>query len=105
MISSIIQTLRKIEIQPNMSEQEKKRQKIYDLLYAETKTKFLGQRTFFFTEKELFKEKGSEGFNKKRKEGFLTALTTVNRKEPATTIRKHANELKVSEKSVKTAIK
>ena len=34
-----------------MSEQEKKWQRIYDLLYAETKPKI------FFTEKELFKEK------------------------------------------------
>ena len=28
-----------IKIQPNMSEQEKKRQRIYDLLNTETKTK------------------------------------------------------------------
>ena len=35
MISSIIQALF-IKIQPNMSEQEEKRQKIYDLLNAET---------------------------------------------------------------------
>ena len=30
-----------IKIQPNMSEQEKKRQRVYDLLNAETKPKFL----------------------------------------------------------------
>ena len=37
MISSIIQALfLKIKIQPNMSEQELKRQRIYDLLNAET---------------------------------------------------------------------
>ena len=41
MISSIIQALFKIKIQPNMSKQEKKRQRIYDLLNAETKPKFL----------------------------------------------------------------
>ena len=41
MISSIIQALfKKIKIQPDMSEQEKKRQRIYDLLNAETKPKF-----------------------------------------------------------------
>ena len=38
MLSSIIQALF-IKIQPNMSEQEKKRQRIYDLLNAETKFK------------------------------------------------------------------
>ena len=30
-----------IKIQPNMSEQEKKQRRIYDLLNAETKPKFL----------------------------------------------------------------
>ena len=30
-----------IKIQPNMSEQEKKRQRIYDFLYVKTKPKFL----------------------------------------------------------------
>ena len=40
MISSI-RALSFIKIQPNMSEQEKKRQRIYDLLNAETKSKFL----------------------------------------------------------------
>ena len=38
MISSIIQALF-IKIQPNMSEQEKKQQIIYDLVHAETKSK------------------------------------------------------------------
>ena len=40
MISSIILALFKIKIQPNMSEQEKKRQRIYHLLNAEIKPKF-----------------------------------------------------------------
>ena len=40
MTSSIIQVFLKIKIQPNMSEQEKKRQRIYDLLNAETKPKY-----------------------------------------------------------------
>ena len=39
MISSIIQAFFKIKIQQNMSEQEKKRQRIYDLLNAKTKPK------------------------------------------------------------------
>ena len=63
MISSIIQVLFKNKIQPNVSEQEKKRQRNYDLLNAETKLKFLclpytKQRQIHFTGKELFKEKG-----------------------------------------------
>ena len=41
MISSIIQALFKIKIWPNMSEQENKRQRIYYLLNAKTKPKFL----------------------------------------------------------------
>ena len=42
MISSIIQALFfKIKIQSNMSEQEKKQQRIYDLLNCKTKPKFL----------------------------------------------------------------
>ena len=55
----------------------------------------------FFYRKRAFKE----GLNKKRKEGFLTALTSVIKKDPTTSIRKHANELKVHEKTVRTAIK
>ena len=39
MINSIIQALFFIKIQLNMSEQEKKRQRIYDLVNAETKQK------------------------------------------------------------------
>ena len=45
------------------------------------------------------------GLNKKRKEGFLTALVTVIKKDPTTSIKKHANELKIHEKTVSTAIK
>ena len=45
-----------------MSEQEKKRQKIYNLLNSETKLKFFclpyTKRRKIFKEKELFKEKG-----------------------------------------------
>ena len=41
MISSIIQALFFIKIQPNMNEQEKKQQRIYDLFNTKTKPKFL----------------------------------------------------------------
>ena len=40
-----------------------------------------------------------------KKKGFLTALAKVIKKDPTTSIRKHANELKVHEKTVRTAIK
>ena len=36
---------------------------------------------------------------------FLTALVTVIKQEPTTSIRKHANKLKAQEKSERTAIK
>ena len=44
-----------------MIEQEKKRQRIYDLLKAKTKPMlfclpYTRQKEFFFTEKEIFKE-------------------------------------------------
>ena len=76
-----------------MSEQEKKRQRIYDLLNRiQSKENFFRKRT-------------SEGLNKKRKEGFLTALATTIKKDTTTSIRKHANELKVHEKTAMAAVK
>ena len=68
MISSNIQAILKIKILPNMSEKEKKRQRIYDLLNAETKPKifclsYTMQRKSF-TEKEFFLRKRSGGLNK-----------------------------------------
>ena len=62
-------------------------------------------KEIFFIEKELFNEKGSEGLNEKQKERFLTSLTMAIKKDPKTLIRKHANELKVYEKTVRIAIK
>ena len=38
---------------------------------------------------------GSGGLNQNVKEGFLTALATTLKKDPTTSIRKHAHELKV----------
>ena len=35
----------------------------------------------------------------KQKEGFLTALAAAITKDPTTSIRKHANELKIHEKT------
>ena len=65
MISSILKQFKKKDkIQLNRSEQDNKPQRIYDLLNAETKTKFLclpytkQRRTIFFYRKRDFKDKG-----------------------------------------------
>ena len=84
MISSIISsTFFRIRIQPNMSEQEKKRQRIYDLLYTESKPKFLVYHIqskqlsffflfFFFTEKYLFfRKKGKWRIEQKKKKSLF----------------------------------
>ena len=55
---------------------------------------------FFLQKKSFFKEKGEWKIEQKRKEGFLTALTTVIKKDPTKSIRKHANELKVHKKKL-----
>ena len=75
MISSIIETPFLIKIQPSMSEQEKKRQRIYDLLNAETKPNFLclpytKKRIFFFflPKKSFLRVWRTE---QKQKEGFF----------------------------------
>ena len=84
-----------------MSEQEKKQQRIYDLLNAKTKPKIISKiirvclQRKIFSEKELFKENRSGRLNKKWKVGFLIALTTAIKKDLTMSIRKHANELKV----------
>ena len=97
-----------------MSEQEKKRQRIYDLLNVETKANVILWNIYkantvflkiFFTEQELFKEIGEWRIEQKTKDGFLTALATAVKKDPTMSTRKHANELKVHEKTVKRPIK
>ena len=52
----------------------------------------------FFAEKQFPKEKGEWRMNKKEKDFFLTALSTVIKKDPSMSIRKHVNELKVTKK-------
>ena len=78
------------------------------MLNAETKPKFLylpyTKQRKIFTEKILFKEKGSGGLNKNEKKA-LTALATVIKKDLTRSIRKHANKLKVHEKPVRIRIK
>ena len=71
-----------------MSGQEKKRQRIYDLLNTATKPKFLGlpytkqMNPFFLQKKSFLRKRESEGLNKKQKEGFLTALAPMIKKDP-----------------------
>ena len=61
---------------------------------------------FFYKKKKSFlRKREGGGLIKKRKEGFLTALVTAIKKDPTASIRKHANELEVHEKTVRTAIK
>ena len=93
-----------------MSEQEKKQQRIYDLLNTETKPKFLcllytKQRKDILLKNSFLRKWRIEKKKKKKKQGFLTALTTAIKKNPTTSIRKHANEFWVHEKTVRTAIK
>ena len=55
----------------------------------------------FFPKKSIFKGRGEwriEPKNEKKK-GFLTAHAMAIKKDPTTSIRKHANELKVHEKT------
>ena len=61
-------------------------------------------KDFFFTERQVFKKKWSGGLNKKRKEGYKTALATVIKKDPITSIRKRANKLKVQKKTTRTPL-
>ena len=52
----------------------------------------------------FLRKRGSGVLNKKRIEGFLTAPATAIEKDPTASIRKHVNELKVHEKTMRTAI-
>ena len=52
----------------------------------------------------FLRKRGSRGLNKKWKEGFLTSLAKAI-KNDLTSIKKRANELKVHEKTKRTAIK
>ena len=62
-----------VKIQPYMSEQEKKRQRNYDLLNAETKSKFIcllykkQSKEIFLQKKSFFMKRRSKGLNRKLK--------------------------------------
>ena len=59
----------------------------------------------FLVKKSFLRKRGSRGLNKKQKECFLTAFVTAIKKDPTTSIKKQANELKDHEKTVRIAIK
>ena len=67
------------------------------------------QRLFVYcikSKENFFKEKEKWRIEpKKQKESFLTALAIVIKKDPTMSIRKCTYELKVCEKTVRTAIK
>ena len=90
-----------------MNEQEKKRQRIYDLLNAKTiltflcrpytkQRKILTEKVFFLTKRDGWRIE--QKIEKK-------ALASEIKKGPTMSIRKHAYELEVHEKTVRTAIK
>ena len=91
-----------------MSEQEKTQQRI-SFAKCRNQTKVSLSTVYkankkFFTEKELFKEKWELRIEQKIKRRLFIDLTMVI-KGPHNTYKKHANELKVHEKTVRTAIK
>ena len=92
----------KIKILPNITVQEKKRQRNCDLFNAETKPKFLSiyiKQRFFLKEEEPLREKEEvEDWAKNEKRVFAMAFKMES-------LGKHANELKVHEKTVWRAIK
>ena len=55
--------------------------------------------------KKLFKKKRVRRIEQKRKEVFLNVPTTAIKKDPKMSIKKHANALKVNEKTMGTVIK
>ena len=65
--------------------------------------------TIYKAKKNFFKEnlifKNQREWRIEQKTNILTALATTLKKDPTTSIRKHTKELKVHEKTVRTAIK
>ena len=92
-----------------MSEQEKKQERICDLLNAETKPKILclpyTMKRKKIHKKSFLRKSGSGRVNKKEKKVFLIALAMAIKKDLTASIRKNANQLKVHQITVWTAIK
>ena len=82
MIYFIIPVLYKMNIQPNTSEKENKRQRIYDLLNAKPSKSpfayFIQRKSYFsFQKMSYLRKRGSGCLYKKRNEGYVTALGTA----------------------------
>ena len=76
-----------------------KRNQSFFVYSVKRKEKMFLQKVSFLRQTE------SKELDKNPKEGFLTALATGIKKGSTTSIRKHVNELKVHEKTMRTAIK
>ena len=92
-----------------MSEPNKKRRRIYYLLYAETEPKFLclpytKQRKNLLQKKSFLRKKRSWAGNKKTKNKKFFNCSHYSDEEETHKVNKYANELEVYEKTVWTAI-
>ena len=89
MISSNIQALFKIKIQPNMLDEVKKRQRIYDLLNPETKLKVIfwtyTKQRKKLQKKSFLRKRGSEVLNKKKKKNEKKAFELLSQRRLRTT--------------------
>ncbi len=94
-----------------MATQKVKRQRLSDLLHAQIDSKLTQSlRTVYNINKTIDMGNGiqrkpsSVGVNKKWNRDFIDALKTKIAKDPTTSIRKKAAELKVKPKTVRTAV-
>ena len=83
--------------------------RIYDLLNAKPNQSFFTYRIQskekLSSEKSFLKEKGKQRVEKKIKRRLFNCFRNGDYEGPTASIRKHAIELKVHEKTMKTAIK
>ena len=103
-------------IQPKMSEQESKRQRVSDLLDADVAIAKICEivgvsRATVFNVKarktnggEVNRKEGSGGSNKRRSEEFLTGVAAQIETAPTTSMRTMAKELNVSERTIRRSV-
>ena len=65
---------------------------------------FVYPKQMFLEKKSFLKKRENRGLYKKRKKAFKLLAAAI-KKDPTTSVRKHADELKVHKKSVRTVIK
>ena len=110
MINFIIQALFKLQFNSIWSRKRSDKESTICLTPKPSQSFFVNRipskEKFSFYRRRVFKEKAWWRIEQnKLKEDFLTALVTGIMKGTTTSIRKHANELKVNEKTVRRAIK